>query len=85
MVCPYCGSDNVTVTVFNKVSIKDKYHGAVWWLFIGWWWVPTKWVFLTLPAILMKLFGRKKQKIVNSEQRRCVCHNCGGVWQPKNQ
>ena len=26
----------------------------------GWWWVPIKWLFFTLPALIFAIFGRKR-------------------------
>lgn len=31
-----------------------KKHGCLWWLCIGWWWLPTKWVFFSIPAHLTR-------------------------------
>lgn len=31
-----------------------KKHGCLWWLCIGWWWLPTKWVFYSIPAYLTR-------------------------------
>ena len=31
-----------------------KKHGCLWWLCIGWWWLPTKWVFFSIPAYLTR-------------------------------
>lgn len=80
MVCPKCKSENVNVNIINKVKIKDKHHGILWWCFIGFWWVPIKWLFFTLPALLIAIFGRKKQKAVNIEVKKCVCQSCGYSW-----
>ena len=44
MNCPKCGAQNVTVTVVNDVKLKDKHHGFLWWLCVGWYWVPFKWI-----------------------------------------
>lgn len=80
MVCPKCKSENVNVQVVNKVTIKDKHHGILWWLIIGFWWVPVKWLFFTLPALLFKIFGGKKKKVVNKEITKCICQSCGYNW-----
>ena len=29
-----------------------KKHGCAWWLCIGWWWLPVKWVFYNVPVYL---------------------------------
>ena len=80
MQCPKCQSQFVNVQVVTETQIKDKHHGVMWWLFIGWWWIPTKWLFFTLPALIIKLIRRKKQKIVSTQQTVCVCQNCGFRW-----
>lgn len=79
MKCPKCGSENVTVNIVTDV--KSKYgHGALWWICIGWWWIPVKWLFLTFPALIVKLFGSKKQKIVSTQKTMCACQSCGHTW-----
>lgn len=80
MVCPKCGSNNVTAQVINQVKLKDKHHGVLWWVFVGWWWIPFKWLFLTLPALLFALCGHKKQKAVNKSVTMFVCQDCGNSW-----
>ncbi len=81
MVCPKCGSSNVNIQMVNEVKLKNKHHGLFWWLFIGWWWIPFKWLFLTLPALLFKIFGHKKQKAVNKQKTMCTCQQCGHSWE----
>jgi hypothetical protein len=80
MKCPNCHSYNVHVQVVNEVKLKDKHHGIFWWLLVGWYWVPLKWLFLTVPAIIAKIFGHKKQKAVNKTVTYCVCEDCGHKW-----
>lgn len=80
MTCPKCQSENVTVQVTTDVQIKTQHKGVVWWLLIGWWWVMLKWLFLTLPALLVKIFKKKKQVVVQTERKICVCHSCGHTW-----
>ena len=80
MVCPKCKSESVTTQIVQKMQLKDKHHGIIWWLCIGWWWVPIKWMCFTLPALLFAIFGRKKQKIVTKNKTMCVCQNCGNTW-----
>ena len=82
MTCPKCGSPNVSVQVVNTVRLKNKHHGVFWWLFIGWWWVCFKWLFLTLPALIFKIFGHKRQKAVNIQKTMAVCQACGHTWEP---
>lgn len=81
MTCPKCGSTDVTAQVLNEVELKNAHHGCLWWLLVGWWWMIVKWLFLTLPAILAKLFIPKKQKAVNHQSTVYVCQNCGHRWE----
>lgn len=32
----------------------------LWWVFVGWWWYPLKWIFFTLPVALIKKFNAPK-------------------------
>jgi Zn finger protein HypA/HybF involved in hydrogenase expression len=80
MKCPRCGSENVTVSAVTETQLKDKHHGCLWWLFVGWWWVPVKWIFFTLPALLVAIFVPKRQKVVYTHKTVCVCQNCANRW-----
>lgn len=81
MTCPKCGSTNVNVQVVQEQQLKNKHHGFIWWFCIGWWWIPIKWICLTIPALIVKIFGHKKQKIVTKEKTVCVCQACGHKWE----
>lgn len=81
MTCPKCNSNNVNVNVINEVKLKNQHHGIIWWICVGWWWIPIKWICLTLPALLAKIFIPKKQKAVNIQKTMCVCQDCGNSWQ----
>ncbi|MBQ6293968.1 MAG: hypothetical protein IJK77_08970 [Lachnospiraceae bacterium] len=83
MVCPKCGSQYVNVQMVNEAQLKNAHHSIFWWVFVGWWWVPVKWIVFTFPALLFKIFGHKKQKIVNKTHTVCVCQNCGYSWEIK--
>lgn len=82
MNCPACGSSNVQIQVLNEQKLKTAHHGIIWWICIGWWWIPTKWLVFTIPALFVKLFGlgHKKQKIINKTTTKHVCQNCGNIW-----
>ena len=80
MTCPKCQSPNVATQVLQDVTIKTQHKGALYWLFIGWWWLPLKWLFFTLPALIIKIFSHKKQKVVTKEKTVCICQNCGFRW-----
>lgn len=81
MTCPKCNSTNVNVNVINEVKLKNQHHGIIWWICVGWWWIPIKWICLTLPALLAKIFIPKKQKAINIQKTMCVCQDCGNSWQ----
>ncbi len=83
MVCPRCGSEYVNVQMINEAELKNAHHGFFWWLLVGWWWVPVKWIFFTVPALLFKIFGHKKQRIVNNVKTVCLCQKCGYSWRIK--
>ena len=80
IVCPRCHSTNVNVQVINQVQLKNAHHGCAWWIFVGWWWIPVKWIFFTLPALIVKLLRPKKQRIVNRVHSTAVCQSCGYNW-----
>lgn len=83
MNCSKCGSNNVNVQIVTKTQIKNKHHGLLWWLLLGWYWVPVKWFFFTFWAFLFKLFGHKKQKIKQTNHKMAICQACGNTWEIK--
>ena len=80
MKCPVCGSENVTVQIVTETELKNKHHGVVWWLCIGWWWVPIWWLCFTIPALIIKIFAPKKQKLKQRHKSIRLCQNCGHKW-----
>lgn len=80
MKCPKCGSENVTVQVVTETELKEKKHGAIWWLCVGWWWIPIKWLVFTLPALIIAIFKPKKYKTKTHSKKVAVCNNCGKSW-----
>ena len=104
MNCPSCGSTNVTSQVFQenhggatvtktKSKYREKRHGLLWWLFIGWWWWIVDlilWIFMFIPRLIMQLFKKKKYKgksksvttTVNKITYSTVytCGDCGHTW-----
>lgn len=80
MKCPKCGSENVNVQVVSETELKTKHRSVIWWLFVGWWWWPIKWLFLTIPALIVKLFHPKRYKTKTSHISKFVCQNCGNTW-----
>ncbi len=82
MCCPKCGSRRVNAQIVSESQLRDKPKGCIWWLLIGCWWVPVKWFFFTLPALIFKLFVPKKQEIVTQHYSMFVCQSCGHTWKP---
>lgn len=80
MVCPKCGSANVTVQVVTETQIKRKHHNVMWWIFVGWYWVPLKWLCFGFLSLMAKIFAPKRQKLVQKHISKCVCQNCGHTW-----
>ena len=78
MQCPKCGSQNVYVQAITETKQKAK-KGLVYWLCIGWWWEPLAWLFLTLPKLLIAIFGNHK-KTVSKTTTQAICQNCGNRW-----
>ena len=76
MKCSKCGSNNVNVQAVTMV--KNKKHGCLYWLLIGWWLEIFMWLFLTLQWIIIKIF--KTNKVTSKIQRQAVCQNCGNTW-----
>ena len=81
MICPKCGSQDVNVQMVSETQITNKHHSIFWWLFWGWYWVPFKWLFLTLPAIIVKIFAPKRQKLKTQHKSMWVCQSCGNHWE----
>lgn len=81
MICPRCGSENVNVQMVSESQIKNKHHNILWWIFIGWWWIFIKWIIFTIPALIVKIFAPKKQKLKTSHKSMCVCQSCGCHWE----
>ena len=81
MKCPVCGSENVNGQIVTETERKNKHHGIFWGLCIGWWWVPIWWLCFTIPALIIKIFSPKKQKLKQRHKSMCVCQNCGHKWE----
>ena len=79
MKCPKCGSENVSVQVVTETELKEKKHGVIWWVCVGWWWIPIKWLVFTLPALIIAIFKPKKYK-TKTHKKMAVCNNCGKSW-----
>ncbi len=81
MICPRCNSERVNVQMVSEVRLRKHTHGLLWWLFIGWWWLPLKWLCFTIPALIVKLFAPKRYETTVSHKSVFVCQNCGYHWQ----
>ena len=71
LTCPKCRSKNVSIQVIQenlggttitktKGSIKEKGHGLLWWIFIGWWWKIIDliiWFFAFFPRLVVHIIG----------------------------
>lgn len=76
LCCPKCGSTNIDVQMVQenlgsttktktKSKYKEKGHGIIWWIFIGWWWWIVDlflWIFLFFPRLIMRLFAAPFKK-----------------------
>ena len=83
MTCPKCSSTNVNVQMVTETQLKNKHHGIFWWLFIGWWWIPFKWIYLFIPALIVKIFAPKRQTLKTTHKSMWVCQTCGHSWESK--
>ena len=79
MTCSKCGSDNVSTQMVTETETKKK-HSPLYWIFVGWWWLPIKWLIFTVPALIFKIFSHRQQRAVNVQRKTCVCQNCGESW-----
>lgn len=80
MFCTKCRSENVSVQMVTDMKTKTQHHSVLWWLFIGWWLKMILWFFLTIPMLIIKIFSRKKQKIVTTQRKIAICQSCGNQW-----
>lgn len=81
MMCPRCHSYNTSAQIVTDSQLVTAHHGIIWWLLIGWWWVPFKWLMFTIPALLVKIFVPRRQKLRQRHRSYFVCHDCGHHWQ----
>jgi hypothetical protein len=73
MVCPRCGSSNVTSQAVTETTTKGRIKGfGCIKAFLGW-------IFFSLPGILCGLCGMGKEKTRTRTRTRVikVCQNCG--------
>ncbi len=75
MICPQCGSTNVTVQMTTDTHTKSR--GLIYWLLIGWWWALVKF-FLLFGWLTFFLPNRRK--IVTTQVKHGVYQACGYSW-----
>ena len=81
MTCPKCGSEEVNAQMVSETQLKEKHRSVFWWIFIGWWWLPIKWIGFALPALIVKIFAPKRYKTTTSHKTMWVCQKCGWHWE----
>lgn len=79
MQCPKCHSNEVHTQVVSETITKKK-HSPLYWIFVGWWWEPIMWIFLTIPMLIYKLFRPKKYKTKTLHKTMATCQECGNTW-----
>lgn len=103
-ICPRCGSSNVEIQMFkedagsqtiatSKFKFKQKGHGILWWVFIGWWWLFIDfilWICFFPLRLVLQLFKKKKYvgkgasvsttKNIVEYRSMCLCKDCGHHW-----
>lgn len=86
IVCPKCGSCDVDVQVVQenlggktKIRTKSKYkekgHGFIWWLTIGWWWWIVdlfSWILFFVPRLVLRIFASPFKKKKYEEKSKTV-------------
>ena len=91
LICPKCGSASVNVNMFQenrggksvtvtKSRYKEKGHGLIWWLIVGWWWWIVDlflWIFAFFPRLILRLFAApfKKKRYVGDSRSVTSTHN----------
>ena len=83
MTCPKCKGENCTVQMVTDTKTVKKTHGLLYNIFIGWWLFAIKWIFLTIPALIFKIFGVGGKKVVTEQHKYGVCQSCGHNWEIK--
>ena len=80
MQCPKCGSSRTHAQIVTETKLHDQHHGCLWWVCVGWWWLPLKWLVFTLPALLIALFKPKRRQVAQKYKTKMVCDDCGFTW-----
>lgn len=71
MVCPKCGSENVTVQAITETKVKQR--GCLGWL----WWILLAILTFGLILIIPLLTNTKTKSKTHTE---AICQNCGNRW-----
>lgn len=76
MVCPRCGSDNVTSQAITVTTSTGKTKG------FGWIKACLGFLIFNIPGILCGLcgMGKGKSKTMTTTKVIHVCQNCGNHW-----
>lgn len=105
--CPKCGSTNIDNQLFQEQQgsvttgraqsrYKEKGHGLLWWLTIGWWWWIVDlflWICFFFPRLLLRLGRGKKGGLKSTKVEATkniityrtvhLCKDCGHNWKNK--
>lgn len=81
MTCPKCKSENVNAQMVTDTQLKQKRHGVIYWIFIGWWLQPILWLVFFFPKLFIAIFAPKKYKLKQQHKAMWVCQNCGHTWE----
>lgn len=71
MICPKCGSENVTIQAITNVKVKNR--GCFGWLM----WIILACLTFGLILIIPLATNTKSKSTTHSE---AVCQNCGNRW-----
>lgn len=76
MICPRCGSNNVTSQAITETNVSTKRKG------FGCIKACIGWVLFSIPGILCGLCGMGKEKTKTHSNTRVIhiCQNCGNQF-----
>ena len=76
MICEKCGSE-MQVQIVSETKLVKKHKGLIYWLCFGWFFDMMKWLFFTIPALIIAIFKKDKYKTKNKQVKYFVCNKCG--------
>ena len=89
MICPKCGSENISVSQTlrdNKTIVKNK-HGCLWFILFGWIYLPFKFMvilFKTMYFFIIGIWAKIIKKVIkNNSKMTCICQSYGYHWTQK--